>query len=535
MLAPCDFKNQLTGEVIIKSTWKRKATIKEAVTQTAPLKVAAQASQTAASTMDTVEQLDKAVGTERAGKMAATLNGLHYVYTGVKCDEEALAAFMETAKEEVLSVLYHGARNTAFDNYEPVWSKGTSDLTAAYTLSSPHAVEGELHALDVSWNSTGMMLAVAYGRLDTSGWCYNNGYVCVWNLLRPDVDSNSPHHTIQLDAYVTSVAFHPTSPLTLAIGTYSGEVIVVPNVAADIPQQYSSSQSSLSHREPVSQLQWVQNLMEPRDDYRYILCSASQDGTVAYWTPTNKLARPVEVHRVQNKSHLPVGVEALSYVRSMAEKGLSVPSVDGALLLGLENGDVGRGRTRFMDAEAPKKDDVVAPLSIDWLDGHRGPVQSLSTSPYFRHLFLTCSSDGSARLYNQMERFPVLSLEPSSETKHFLYDAQFSPFRPSVIALVSRSAFLHIYDLQKTSSKPSYSVEAGVDGAPVVSVSFNDAASDLLATGDTRGCVRVWRLPFELTQSTELERVAIRAAQKDGKEGAESAAEATRQLFGFSV
>lgn len=54
--------------------------------------------------------------------------------------------------------------------------------------------------------------------------------VGVWNYMRSDLNPHVPHITIELDSFATTVAFHPTNSQTLAIGTYSGEVVVYENV-----------------------------------------------------------------------------------------------------------------------------------------------------------------------------------------------------------------------------------------------------------------------------------------------------------------
>ncbi|KAK3262219.1 hypothetical protein CYMTET_28908, partial [Cymbomonas tetramitiformis] len=40
----------------------------------------------------------------------------------------------------------------------------------------------DLKTTGVSWNSTGYVLAVSYGRFDVSGWCNSPGALCSWNL-----------------------------------------------------------------------------------------------------------------------------------------------------------------------------------------------------------------------------------------------------------------------------------------------------------------------------------------------------------------
>ncbi|RNF25971.1 WD repeat domain 34 [Trypanosoma conorhini] len=529
MSAPCNFSDQITGEVVVPSSWRKEAVCVDATCQTAPLDVCEAEVQTAISALQVVNRFDKQVGHEKK-KVQAALDGLQYVYAGVEMDEGRLATFLEDAKNDVLSMLYRNAKSGAFSNYEPNWSTRSTDVASVATLSSPYAVEGELHVLSLSWNANGALLAAAYGRVDTAGWCYSSGVVGIWNLARPDIDVNAPHHTLEMDSFVTCVAFHPTQASVLAVGLYSGEVAVYSDVTSATPTAMSTGGSPLSHREPVSSLQWTQSLQEMRESHRFILCSSAQDGYIFFWTPTNKLSQPLAAFSVENKKGVVAGVQSVRFARPAGGGGASVPSGDSPLLIGLENGDVGRARPGVVSVLSARSSDALVALDVDWLSGHRGPVQSVDTSPFFHNLCLTCSSDGSVHLYNALERFPLATLEPSAETKHFLYAAQFSPFRPSILAVVSRSSFLHIYDLQKSQLKPIVSIEAGVDGAPVLCLAFNHTSPEWLVTGDTRGCVRLWRLPSTLIQTTDLERAAVRSTHVHGNDE-----DAVRSLLGFPL
>lgn len=537
MLASCDFKNQVTGAVTIPSLWKKETTKQSAETQTSRLKVDSVETQTETSSMLASAQLDKGVGTEKKSYQAS-LDGLQYVYADVQYDEARLASFLENSKEELLAILHRNAKSSIFDNYAPNWSRKNTELSVLYSLSAAVARENGLEALDVAWSANGTMLAVAYGRADTSGWCYSKGYVCIWNLSRPDLEEGKPHYTLETETYATTVAFHPTATSMLAVGTYSGEVIVFPNVTDNVPQELASGESEVAHTEPVTVLQWVSNPQQLRADHRFVLCSAGQSGLILHWSPVNALARPLAAFSVQSRRRLAAGITALSYTGVQTDRGTQLPTLDSVVLVGLENGEVGRGRTGVVPMDVNAKGPcVVTPVELDWLEPHRGPVQSLCTSPFFRHLLLTCSSDGSARLYTDLERSPLLTLEPSAETKSYLYCAALSPFRPAVAAVVSRDSQLHVYDLQKDQARPAYSARASADGAAVLSVAFNATAADWLATGDAQGTARVWRLPTELSQSTEVERAALRASQptRGGEKPEADAAAPIRDLFGFVV
>jgi WD40 repeat protein len=83
---------------------------------------------------------------------------------------------------------------------------------------------------------------------------------------------------------------------------------------------------------------------------------------------------------------------------------------------------------------------------------HLGPVTAISCSPFVKRLFLSCSSDGSVRLYDVLNHKPVCVFEPGYN--EYLLDVQWSPFRPGVFAAVSNTGSVYIYDLIVSKSTP---------------------------------------------------------------------------------
>jgi WD repeat-containing protein 34 len=137
-----------------------------------------------------------------------------------------------------------------------------------------------------------------------------------------------------------------------------------------------------------------------------------------------------------------------------------------------------------------------------------------------------------------LEKHHLAAVEPSLESTHYIYGAQFSPSRASVFAAVSRNSNLYLYDLQESRTKPAVTVEAGIDGAPALCLAFNHADPSLLVTGDARGGVRLWKLSGQLQEATDLERAAIRQVENRGAtspEKADDGPSAVRQLFGFAL
>lgn len=59
---------------------------------------------------------------------------------------------------------------------------------------------------------------------------------------------------------------------------------------------------------------------------------------------------------------------------------------------------------------------------------------------------------------------------------------------------------VQLFDLQKSSQKPTVSIVQTQDGSPVYCLEFNSQQTQLLAAGDAKGTVKVWQLSTAFTE-----------------------------------
>jgi WD40 repeat protein len=124
---------------------------------------------------------------------------------------------------------------------------------------------------------------------------------------------------------------------------------------------------------------------------------------------------------------------------------------------------------------------------------HQGPVQDISFSPHHRHLFLTCSTDGSARIYHTLQPRPIILFE--APCMSYLYAACWSPVRPTVFAVVSGAGFLYLFDLQVSSknnktASPNPVLKLKVsqnEDVALISLSWREQDSSVLTIGTADG------------------------------------------------
>merc|ERR1712129_182381 len=75
---------------------------------------------------------------------------------------------------------------------------------------------------------------------------------------------------------------------------------------------------------------------------------------------------------------------------------------------------------------------------------HIGFVNAVEFSPFSRNIFLTCSLNGYLQIFSIFSSQPIIEL---TYNKHRIFDCQWSPIRPCVVALINSNRELIIYDL----------------------------------------------------------------------------------------
>ena len=90
----------------------------------------------------------------------------------------------------------------------------------------------QLQVTSLAWNSTGAVVAGAFGRFDHEDWCTHKSFLCTWNLDRRGMTENKPDMSIDLQSCLMCIAFHPKNPAWIVGGTFDGKSLALssPNV-----------------------------------------------------------------------------------------------------------------------------------------------------------------------------------------------------------------------------------------------------------------------------------------------------------------
>ncbi|KAM5259204.1 cytoplasmic dynein 2 intermediate chain 2 isoform 1-T1 [Hipposideros larvatus] len=432
-------------------------------------------------------------------------------------DSPRLTAFLRRVEAMVIRELNKNWQSHAFDGFEVNWTEQQQTVTCLHTLGYPPAQGQGLHVTSVSWNTTGSVVACAYGRLDEGDWSTLKSFVCAWNLDRRGLNPRQPSVVVEVPSAVMSLAFHPTQPSHIAGGLYSGEVLVWDVSRAEDPLLWRTGLTDDTHTDPVYQVAW---LPEPRHSHRFQVLSVATDGKVLVWQGvgvgqlqltegfalvTQQLPRNTKLKK-PHRGETEVGATAVAF--SSFDPSLFVLGTEGGFPLKCSLAAEEAALTR-MPTSVPLR----APAQFTF-SPHGGPVYSVSCSPFHRNLFLSAGTDGHVHLHSMLQAQPLTSLQLSHK---YLFAVRWSPVRPLVFAAASGQGDVLLFDLQKSSQKPTVLIKQTQDESPVYCLEFNRQQTQLLAAGDAKGTVKVWQLSTEFTEqgpreTEDLDRLAAEVA-----------------------
>ncbi|KAJ0398490.1 hypothetical protein P43SY_006648 [Pythium insidiosum] len=398
-----------------------------------------------------------------------------------------LERYLESSEEKNVTKLF--SLRFDFDAYfqSTQQSDATAKSSAAPTPSLKFSCTG------VSWNATGAMIAVAFGRFDHTGWCDYRAALCLWKVFQSDLNTAKPHTVLETSSGLMCVAFHPKNPSLVAAGSFNGEVLVW-DLEHDEYRFYASGIGDYFHREPVTKVAWVYDVQGGE----FNVASVSGDGKVLFWRLKDKLAFPVEGYVL----HLPASISSAKSSPVIGGKSLAFSPSDKtsrSFVVGSEGGAIircfSKGTARASDFKGDKKwtataarligrlastkipalrrqvetyatekkskeitlamvydakidPAVLYPSAVDFVfEGHMGPVYDVSFSPFRKSIFASCSSDGTARLFSYLQKEPLLSLEVTP-TSAYLYSVEWSKTRPTVLAIAAEDGNVYVYDLK---------------------------------------------------------------------------------------
>jgi len=260
----------------------------------------------------------------------------------------------------------------------------------------------------------------------------------------------------------------------LAVGSYDGTVAIYDTRKEEdfnIPVLESNSMAS-KHMDPVWEVKWVDKGPERGES----LVTIATDGRVLEWSTKKGLTlTPLMVlKRVGNSDG----------VISRQASGLcfDFPSDDSTVYFaGTEDGNIHRCSCSYNEQY------------LDTYNGHNGPVYRIKTSPFHPEAFLSCSADWTVKLWNSKDTVFVHDFH-SVDLSDVVNDVAWSPNSSTVFASCTGDGRVEVWDLDYSVIDPKVQHRGvGLGATPLTVVSFSRNAP-VLATGDEKGKVNVYRL-----------------------------------------
>ncbi|KAJ4163234.1 hypothetical protein LMH87_004975 [Akanthomyces muscarius] len=319
-----------------------------------------------------------------------------------------------------------------------------------------------------------------------------DGLVQVWNTHMHD----RPEYVFTAQSDILTAKFSPYHPNLIIGGSYSGQVLLWDTRAKAAPVQ-KTPLTGFGHAHPIYSV----DIVGTQNANNIISCST--DGVVCGWS-MDVFAQPQELLELKNPAQAKVAVEDVS------PTCLSFPQTDPTFfLVGSEEGTIfpchrydRAGAKAGVDKKICYKGHTAPVMSVDFHPS-RGPVD-------LGDLVLSSSLDWSVKLWKV--RAPAATSTIGSGDGHIkplidfvredvVYDARWSPVKPSVFALVDGAGWLELWDISKETEEPISRITPSQrqDGRTMLSKSLNKLAWEpnegkRIATGGIDGSLTVFEV-----------------------------------------
>ncbi|XP_026694993.2 cytoplasmic dynein 2 intermediate chain 2 isoform X2 [Ciona intestinalis] len=338
----------------------------------------------------------------------------------------------------------------------------------------------------ISWSGSGASIVVGFGTNENISWSENKSFVCLWNLDRPKLNPHKCDHKLEVESSVQAVAFHPTLPQYIAVGLFSGVVLVWNIVKDDII--YGES----PHEDPVTSLLWFEH-----QNNKYLrLVSGSTDGKLISWRiRKDKDSNLMKIDQTKkiNSKNLPrrAGVKGQTAIGITC---LDSPIHDsplpssGTVVVGCENGSVIKCSLEGVESN---------PVTFVY-DNHVGPVYSIQWSKFHRNLFITCAMDQLCRIYHALQTNPLREIRIGGSVSNHIYSVCWSTTRPCM-AYVTSGTDIEVWDV----TTPSLILATKLGKPPITSMRTNPSRPSI-ATGCSNGVVQILKLGSRLVHADDV-------------------------------
>ncbi|PHH67224.1 hypothetical protein CDD81_2993 [Ophiocordyceps australis] len=319
-----------------------------------------------------------------------------------------------------------------------------------------------------------------------------DGLVQVWNTHMHD----RPEYVFTAQSDILTAKFSPYHANLIVGGSYSGQVLLWDTRANAAPVQ-KTPLTGFGHAHPV----YAMDIVGTQNANNIISCST--DGLVCAWS-MDVFAQPQELLELKNPA------QAKATVEDVSPTCMAFPHTDPtSFLVGSEQGTIfpchrydRAGAKAGVDKKISYKGHSAPVMSVDFHPS-RGPVD-------LGDLVLSSSLDWTVKLWKVRAPAATSTLGAADGTiaplvdfvrEDVIYDAKWSPVKPSVFALVDGAGWLELWDIALETEEPvsRISPTARQASRTMLSKSLNKLAWEpndgkRIATGGMDGSLTVFEV-----------------------------------------
>lgn len=407
----------------------------------------------------------------------------------LEVDYLKLAQFLNKVTPSIIKALDESYGTSAFEDYDPETNGDLfTNTELLQKINSTNETDFQIKVTDMCWSIEGGTLAVSYGYLYHETWCDHLSKIELYTQTKNSDFTDSPNRTLETDSCVTSLAYHPTKPLILAVGLFNGDVLVwnLRDNALPTPTIVST------HGDSVSQVYWKERTVNDVT----VLVSSGVDGYIF----VHKIATVTSIKRFKiAKEYNPIESSrprSAGGTRERAiESGLCITSFDfpfqdpvlfivGTLCGGLYKCSLDRNAS--IEGDETLMDPVISEY-----EKHEGSITCIKCSPT-RNLFVSTATNKEMRIYD-FEKHTCLR---SIFFENTIIGLTWMIGNRDVLATYGAGSNVKLYNV--------------TNGRPVTNVKFDNSRRentsclrvnpqiDLLAISDTKGNIEIWKIPRQL-------------------------------------
>ncbi|XP_011499211.1 PREDICTED: WD repeat-containing protein 34-like [Ceratosolen solmsi marchali] len=401
---------------------------------------------------------------------------------------DKLATFLKRVTPGVMQFLDEQYGSSAFNDYN---LSGTGEpctnIHLVNRLNNLVMSDFKEKISDVTWSAGGGTLAVSHSATYHVTWCDDLTKIEFYNLSKDDQLISTPCKTLEVPSCVTSLVYHPEEPSIIVAGLFNGDVLVwnLRDESSVTPLQVCV------HGDLVSQVQWHLKIFNGFSS----LITSSAEGYIFIHKLTVNFTQSTLSKQYKIAKEMARPQSASGSRERASEAGLPITCFDfsskdhSLLVVGTLCG--GLYKCRIDNDISIQGDENIFDPVVDEYDRHKGSVTCVKSAP-IQNLFVSCASDKEIRIYNfdQPASLKVIIVENTvvQLTWHFGNQNIFLAYGAG-----SEVKFFNVNNGRPLTKMMLYSESRENTSC----LNFNPKR-EMVAIGDTRGNLEIWKIPRNL-------------------------------------